>query len=313
MTDDQSDKAVNRWASRTNRRGSKNKRTSELRPTTFRKYVNLGKLPYSPLFRDSVRDLFEFPLSDSARLTWLRLQPLFANRLSPGYLIDERDNKPVSSDFLAAIWRKEKSEVDRDLEELTKFLFLRKDCDVFCDATMVSSLEDDESHNKPNDNDLNNSPQLTANKLSQSRVKKSKAEQSKANALLIEADNSTASHQHDANAVLTTPLVNKDEGSVAEVPSLAPSEPTTEQLNAHRDEWVEWHRTAPPMSMRGLTANMEDCGAHPDIISDALKCALGLSKRAIGSTKVVSATLREYAEDRYCGIDWIPLDSEKAA
>jgi hypothetical protein len=307
MTDDQSDKAVNRWSSRTNRRGGKNKRAGDLAPSTFNKYVKLGKLPYSPLFRDSVHDLFAFPLSDSARLIWFRLQPLFANRFAPGYLVDERTNRPITSDYLAAIWRKDQSEVDRALEELTTFLFIGKDRDVFYDTTMVSSLGSPENDNVLNGNDLEDSPQQNANKLSQSRVEKSKAEQSKATALLIEADNSTASHQHDANAVLTTPLVNKDEGSVASEPKPAPAEPTKDQLLAHRDEWVQWHRTAPPMSIKGLTANMEECGAHPDIVQDAIKRAMGLTKSSTG------ATLQECAKDRYCGIDYSPPDSEKAA
>ena len=47
-----------------------------------------GEPPYWFIYRDKQRDLFEFPISDSSRLTWFRLKQFLKNRDREGYLVD---------------------------------------------------------------------------------------------------------------------------------------------------------------------------------------------------------------------------------
>jgi hypothetical protein len=347
MKNSDTEKPVNKWVSRKNRPGKKPNRITEHAPSTFQRYVKLGKLPYSRLFRDSVRDLFEYQLSDSTVATWTRLQPMFANRHAYGHLVDDRAN-PITSEFLAFIWKKDQSEVDKTLGDLVKARIIGQENGIFIDFAMVNCQYEPENDNVPNGNDLDNSPQQNLNVLSQSRVEYSRAEQSRAdtlvsaNTLLIGDTKGNASPVTPHKIGVTATLSNdgKSSGSVPE-PIPAPSEPTKdtgpsdtslngagavaaapkpverevpaevprkhtmERLHAHRDEWVAYLWTMDPVTTKELRRVMTECGAHPDIIWDAMQ-------RAKGLIKGINPTMTEMPSGQWAGVGWL-RDQEKAA
>lgn len=315
------DRTVNQWTSRTNRSGSKKKHPSNFAPSTFSRELTLGRLPYSPLFSESVDELFAYDISDSARLTWIRLQPLFANRLSPGYLVDARTEEPMSVGILAARWRKQETEITQDMEELAKRRFIVKSGEFWSDPMMALYYK----NNVPNGSDLDDSLQHSSDSLSQSRVKESRVKERREASPSTDGDADNAS----SSAPLSSPFPSDGEhaslsdkkantGSssdktsleantpVAAAPKPAPAEPTSEELNEHRDAWVEHVRNISPMDLDDMVQYLIKNGAHPDVVHPALKRALGLVKGVSAS-----ATLVKFKEDCYCGIDW--LRDQKAA
>jgi hypothetical protein len=119
------------------------KRPSDLSPETFKKYRANGKLPRTSLFRDTVRDLREFPLSNEARLTWVYLQPFLGNRERWGYLVNGDDPIPIK--WLAFIWRREEDDLGAEIEDLVKCQLLGKDGDFIFDPMMIQCGRKDTS------------------------------------------------------------------------------------------------------------------------------------------------------------------------
>jgi hypothetical protein len=115
------------------------KSARDLSISTFARHRATGKLPFVPVLRDTIRDLFEYNLSDSARLLFIRLQPFLCNRAAPGFLTNE-EGEAISVERLAKFWRTKSVTIECALEELIDFELIRKSDGMLYDPAMRNFL-----------------------------------------------------------------------------------------------------------------------------------------------------------------------------
>jgi hypothetical protein len=300
---DNTGKPVNRWANRTNRPGRKAKRASELAVSTFSQRITLGKLPYSPLFAESVNDLFDFDLSDSARLTWLRLQPLFANRVSPGNLVDERTNGATSLAILAAKWRKQESELVRDMEELDKCRLIVKSGEFWSDPMMVAFYDTNNPTEAGSDENIITKSERIIGEESRGEESRGASVSTDTDALsttstapLVSADAATASLANDGrnSGSVSDPIPPRSEP----IPLADIDSASSEEQEAYIGQWVEYLRYSEPSTLLELEIRVGKCLNVGWIVSRIIK-------RAAGLISGVRATMVEISDDKYAGVDWL--------
>ena len=112
------------------------KNPTDLAPSTFARQRASDTLPWSKLYGETVLLVYGAAISDRAKLTFIRLQPMLKRSEEEGYLVE--DGKPIALRTLARQIGKTEKALTNEIEELIDVRLLKKDGKKICDPWMVA-------------------------------------------------------------------------------------------------------------------------------------------------------------------------------
>lgn len=112
------------------------KHPTDLAPSTFARKRASDMLPWSKLYAETVLLMCGAAISDKAKLTFIRLQPMLKRSEDEGYLVE--DGKPIALRTLARQIGKTEKALTNEIEELIEVRLLKKDGKKICDPWIVA-------------------------------------------------------------------------------------------------------------------------------------------------------------------------------